>query len=293
MVKNTLGGYKGKTEIDNATSMETPETKPKRKYVRKPKPEPTVVDVVKSSTSTESIDLDGTSSIPTNETKHKRKYVRKPKHETEKINITEPDKEKKKRVYKKKTKTEKSIIVTNHTESCLMEERNNITNNSSEENNTETKDEHTVTTSTKETIVEHCNNSNIINSIHNSLDQSVFEIKESLLQTRRFKYQDKIKFLSNFMNLLEHKGLVDNNACKIIIQYLNSNTIQELHYKNEMPFASSSSFEDEMEEHTLTVIKYEYQNCVYLKDEDGNLYNLESPHDFIMNMYDNEIIQSK
>ena len=43
-----------------------------------------------------------------------------------------------------------------------------------------------------------------------------------------------------------------------------------------MPFASSSSFEDEMEEHTLTVIKYEYQNCVYLKDEDGNLYNLES-----------------
>jgi hypothetical protein len=279
MVKNTLGGYKGKTEIES-NAMQDTETKPKRKYIRKNKTETnTITDVVENTTSTECENKATTPPV------QKRKYVRKKKPED---NETIVEKETKTKKGKKTNSDKTSSTITDKPESHAIQNSQNITDTSNKEHDTESKDEHTITTTSKETIIEHSNDSNILQSNHNSLDPS-FEFKESFLKTHRFKYQDKIKFLSSFMDLLQSKQIIDCEVRDTVVDFLKNNSIQELHHKNEKPFASVSSFEDEMEEHTLTVIKYEYQGSTYLKDEDGNLYDLESPHDFILNIYDNDI----
>ena len=120
--------------------------------------------------------------------------------------------------------------------------------------------------------------------------------KTYILSCNRLNHKEKIEFILESFELLKLKGLIPNNI-HLEKQILESTELPELQPIRNSKLKIVENYpkligqeEEEMEEVVITTIKYEYNGKPYLKDEDGNLYTLEEPHDFVLNIYDNELL---
>lgn len=112
-------------------------------------------------------------------------------------------------------------------------------------------------------------------------DEPVRITEPSILKTHRLHYTEKIEFIKNVLSVLSNHNVVPMDQVALITTFLESNELDELKSNREV------QLENEMEEYVITTVKYKHTNDqIYLKDDDGNLYTIDSPHSFVLNLYD-------
>ena len=285
MVKNTLGGFKGKSEIENEMTVTNTETAiaPKRKYVRKNKEtEPVITNSV--------IDINAQIQ-ENNKQKPDKKKKTKVEVKVEVVKIEEPNVEELKleepKMDEKKDKNKKSK---EPKKAKTPKEPKPKKESKTPKNKKETVETPVVETHI-EPVVEPIVETPVVDTpvvetpvVETPVvDTPIVEIKEKLLKTKRLKYEEKTTFLVSCLHLLSKENLLDKNQVLQIQNYLKNNTVHAF---------TENHIDDEMEEVTLTVIKYKYNDILYLKDEEGNLYDINSPHNFVLNIHDHQIESS-
>jgi hypothetical protein len=121
----------------------------------------------------------------------------------------------------------------------------------------------------------------IESSVTSITDEPVVITEPSILKTHRFNYIEKLDFIKGFMSVLSKQNVISADQLSKVTSFIESNEIEEIKSNSDI------KFDNEMEEYVITTIKYKHTDeQIYLKDENGNLYTVDSPHSFVLNLYD-------